>query len=479
MHACMPGPARAESGRSGAWRMVMLSIELGSSHVRACQPCSMLELGVAAAAVASSVAVGQPPPGCSGVCRPWQRQRSSRLTSSPGYSLNIRGTCSAARLDIAARAVAVACADRRPPPAFPAAGQGAFGNMCRGGHMYAPTKVWRRWHRKINVNQKRCAGWRCWGCPWLGGASTGLPGTRQECYLPACLLTALPASSCRAGTALSPRFLGTSSHAPRLRLPPRTPICSYAVVSAIAASALPALVMARGHKIEAVPEVPLVVSDAAGELGCLLASIVVVRDACCMRFGAVMVPASKSGRASCSLCSRVHVGIGRTRELARSSSAECGLRRQQQAGASMQSGAGSQELDRRAGPCDDEQRLSPGCGPLTQRSSMTTGLAGDSRHGVNPAGCRQQAAHSCCGCSVFLGGTCLLPRLPELPCLPQFAHLAPPGLSSCPAESITKTKAGGCASCCTHGMLQIAHQPPGLSSAPQRASPRPSRRWSC
>ncbi|KAI7839752.1 hypothetical protein COHA_006556 [Chlorella ohadii] len=72
------------------------------------------------------------------------------------------------------------------------AGQGAFGNMCRGGHMYAPTKVWRRWHRKINVNQKR-----------------------------------------------------------------------YAVVSAIAASALPALVMARGHKIEAVPEVPLVVSDAA------------------------------------------------------------------------------------------------------------------------------------------------------------------------------------------------------------------------
>lgn len=67
--------------------------------------------------------------------------------------------------------------------------------MCRGGHMYAPTKVWRRWHRKINVNQKR-----------------------------------------------------------------------YAVVSAIAASALPALVMARGHKIDAVPEVPLVVSDAAGGL---------------------------------------------------------------------------------------------------------------------------------------------------------------------------------------------------------------------
>lgn len=36
-------------------------------------------------------------------------------------------------------------------------GQGAFGNMCRGGRMFAPTKVWRRWHRKINVNQRRYA----------------------------------------------------------------------------------------------------------------------------------------------------------------------------------------------------------------------------------------------------------------------------------------------------------------------------------
>jgi len=68
------------------------------------------------------------------------------------------------------------------------AGQGAFGNMCRGGRMFAPTKVWRRWHRKINLNQKR-----------------------------------------------------------------------YAVSSAVAASALPALVMARGHRIQTVQEVPLVV----------------------------------------------------------------------------------------------------------------------------------------------------------------------------------------------------------------------------
>ncbi|KAL5743067.1 hypothetical protein ACOSP7_029799 [Xanthoceras sorbifolium] len=72
------------------------------------------------------------------------------------------------------------------------AGQGAFGNMCRGGRMFAPTKIWRRWHRKINVNQKR-----------------------------------------------------------------------YAIVSAIAASAIPSLVMARGHRIDTVPEMPLVVSDSA------------------------------------------------------------------------------------------------------------------------------------------------------------------------------------------------------------------------
>jgi len=29
--------------------------------------------------------------------------------------------------------------------------------MCRGGRMFAPTRVWRRWHRKINVTQKRYA----------------------------------------------------------------------------------------------------------------------------------------------------------------------------------------------------------------------------------------------------------------------------------------------------------------------------------
>merc|ERR1712079_853385 len=70
-------------------------------------------------------------------------------------------------------------------------GQGAFGNMCRGGRMFAPTKTWRRWHRPINQNQRR-----------------------------------------------------------------------YAVCSALAASALPALVMARGHRVEKVGEVPLVCTDA-------------------------------------------------------------------------------------------------------------------------------------------------------------------------------------------------------------------------
>lgn len=69
-------------------------------------------------------------------------------------------------------------------------GAGAFGNMCRGGRMFAPTKIFRRWHRKINLHQKR-----------------------------------------------------------------------FAVVSALAASSLPSLVMSRGHKIENVPEVPLVVED--------------------------------------------------------------------------------------------------------------------------------------------------------------------------------------------------------------------------
>lgn len=69
-------------------------------------------------------------------------------------------------------------------------GQAAFGNMCRGGRLFAPTKVWRKWHVKIPQNQKR-----------------------------------------------------------------------YATASAIAASTVAPLVIARGHRAENVPEVPLVVSS--------------------------------------------------------------------------------------------------------------------------------------------------------------------------------------------------------------------------
>merc|ERR1711907_124743 len=87
---------------------------------------------------------------------------------------------------------AVARIPRVPGGGTHRAGQGAFGNMCRGGRMFAPTKVWRRWHRRVNLQQKRMA-----------------------------------------------------------------------VCSALAASALPALVMARGHAIDQVPEVPLVVANDA------------------------------------------------------------------------------------------------------------------------------------------------------------------------------------------------------------------------
>lgn len=34
-------------------------------------------------------------------------------------------------------------------------GQGAFGNMCRGGRMFSPTKIWRKWHEKVAVRQRR------------------------------------------------------------------------------------------------------------------------------------------------------------------------------------------------------------------------------------------------------------------------------------------------------------------------------------
>lgn len=69
-------------------------------------------------------------------------------------------------------------------------GQAAFGNMCRGGRMFAPTKTWRKWNVKVNHNEKR-----------------------------------------------------------------------YATASAIAASAIASVVLARGHRVEKIPEIPLVVAN--------------------------------------------------------------------------------------------------------------------------------------------------------------------------------------------------------------------------
>eukprot|EP00994_Dinema_validum_P009674 NODE_977_length_1190_cov_364.044698_g739_i0.p1 GENE.NODE_977_length_1190_cov_364.044698_g739_i0~~NODE_977_length_1190_cov_364.044698_g739_i0.p1 ORF type:complete len:364 (-),score=73.57 NODE_977_length_1190_cov_364.044698_g739_i0:44-1135(-) len=74
-------------------------------------------------------------------------------------------------------------------------GQGAFGNMCRGGRMFAPTKVFRRWHRGVPLKVRKLA-----------------------------------------------------------------------IRAALAASAIPSLVMARGHNIEQVPEIPLVVSNKIEQL---------------------------------------------------------------------------------------------------------------------------------------------------------------------------------------------------------------------
>ena len=73
-------------------------------------------------------------------------------------------------------------------------GQGAFGNMCRKGGMFAPLKTWRKWHRKVNKGQKR-----------------------------------------------------------------------HAVASALAACAVAPLVQARGHHVDNVNELPLVVSNIGAE----------------------------------------------------------------------------------------------------------------------------------------------------------------------------------------------------------------------
>lgn len=72
--------------------------------------------------------------------------------------------------------------------------------------MFAPTKPWRRWHRRINVNQRR-----------------------------------------------------------------------YALASAVAATGVPALVMSKGHVIDNVPELPLVVSDKVQELAKTKEAVIFLR----------------------------------------------------------------------------------------------------------------------------------------------------------------------------------------------------------
>lgn len=105
---------------------------------------------------------------------------------------------------------AVARIPRVPGGGTHRSGQGAFGNMCRGGGMFNPTKIWRRWHRKTNVTQKR-----------------------------------------------------------------------HALAAAVAATGVPALVMARGHNIEEVPELPLVVSDAANKIDKTKAAVALLNGLGC------------------------------------------------------------------------------------------------------------------------------------------------------------------------------------------------------
>jgi len=52
---------------------------------------------------------------------------------------------------------AVARVPRVPGSGTHRSGQGAIANFCRGGRIFSPTKIWRKWHHKINKNQRRQA----------------------------------------------------------------------------------------------------------------------------------------------------------------------------------------------------------------------------------------------------------------------------------------------------------------------------------
>ena len=47
------------------------------------------------------------------------------------------------------------------------AGQSVYGNMCCGGRMFAPTKIWHRWHRRSQLTRN--------GMPWF------LPSPPLQC----------------------------------------------------------------------------------------------------------------------------------------------------------------------------------------------------------------------------------------------------------------------------------------------------------
>ncbi|KAJ4746154.1 60S ribosomal protein L4 [Rhynchospora pubera] len=79
--------------------------------------------------------------------------------------------------------------------------------MCCGGHMFAPTKIWRRWHRRVSTHLLR-----------------------------------------------------------------------YAVASGLAASSVPSLVLARGHRIETVPEFPLMLSDSVESVEKTSAAIKLLKE---------------------------------------------------------------------------------------------------------------------------------------------------------------------------------------------------------
>ncbi|GFS42741.1 ribosomal protein L4/L1 family [Actinidia rufa] len=77
------------------------------------------------------------------------------------------------------------------------AGQGAFGNMCRGGRMFAPTKIWRRWHNKITVNLKIYAIASAIAAPLPSPPSSWLAATASILFPRFPLLLAIPLKASR------------------------------------------------------------------------------------------------------------------------------------------------------------------------------------------------------------------------------------------------------------------------------------------